>query len=219
MILGPEASLKKSRWRPRWLEMASEELQSLKNAGRMINLACCLVLFPQDNPPALEKAETEIQGLRSWSWACFCVWVSFCSCLVGCRAAWLLLNCCCVAAAAWLLLLWLLLHWRSLSWACFFAFGLQFSCFCCVFGVFCCFLFPLFVFVLCVCVFPLFVYVCCSWLVCFVVCLCVLQRVWGARQIMSCKGSGAQETLCLAEGLGRKTHYVLHRGWGRQVQI
>ena len=31
----------------------------------------------------------------------------------------------------------------------------------------------------------------------------VLQRVWGARDIMSCRGAGAQDSLCLAQGLGK----------------
>ncbi len=81
------------------------------------------------------------------------------------------------------------------------------------------FLFPLCVSALCV-LFFLFVYVCSSGLVCFVVYLCVLQRVWdarhimscynyvlqrvwGARDIMSCRGAGAQDSLCLAQGLGK----------------
>ena len=54
----------------------------------------------------------------------------------------------------------------------------------------------------------------------------VLQEGRGARHVMSCRGAGPQDALCLAggglggktryvlQGPGRKTHYVLQGGRG-----
>ena len=68
MFLGPEASPKESRWRPRWLKMASEELQNLEKCGSDVKFGVGPCFVPpkttQNGPKMLPRM---LQNALRWT--------------------------------------------------------------------------------------------------------------------------------------------------------